>query len=211
MNTTRITKLIAAAAIILSSLTGALTTLTPAGAAPSAGGPIARSEILQRAKYWLTNPPSGGYQTRRSASDGDGHFYRQDCSGFVSMSWHLTSAPSTVGLGSDSLSRSIGRDELLPGDIMNVAVGGPGGHVRLFTGWTDSTHTSYNFIDFGGGDRPAVGRAQYPNGWVSSDRGYYVDARNYQPRRFLNVVEDLGGESASGGSNSGQTNLLLNG
>ena len=69
--------------------------------------------------------------------------YRTDCSGFVSMCWHLGQSFTTADFysgGGDS--GPLGSyDQLLPGDALVHRSGGAG-HIVLFLGWTSSSRTS---------------------------------------------------------------------
>lgn len=117
------------------------------------GALISREEIFARAVNWMNYPQvynTGGWQP-----DGAGRLYRTDCSGFVSMAWRLPSSPSTATL--PSVSYPISYAALKLGDILNVPIAGPGGHVRMFASWVDAAKTTYNYIDFGGGVGPVWG------------------------------------------------------
>src|ERR1041384_4438800 len=82
-------------------LLGAVLALLGAVVAPTAasastvGGTIARSEIIARAQNWvnrgLTYDMDGAWATDLEG----GHTYRRDCSGLVSMAWHLGSSLTT--------------------------------------------------------------------------------------------------------------------
>lgn len=121
-------------------------TVTPAPAhASTVGGIISRSEVLARAQWWMNT--YGIIYSQRQAdakSDGDGHTYRPDCSGFVSMAWHLPKLAGGWDRNTDSLATQgdttwlNSYDELLPGDAL---LGVVYGHVALFAGWDDSAHT----------------------------------------------------------------------
>src|SRR4029077_16852710 len=52
----------------------------------AAGQPISRAEVLTRAVTWVLQAVP--YNQGRFWTDQNGR-YRQDCSGFVSMAWHL--------------------------------------------------------------------------------------------------------------------------
>jgi hypothetical protein len=68
--------------------------------------------------------------------------YRQDCSGFVSMAWGISSNLNTASYApySKTVSRQLNDyNELLPGDALNK---NPRGHMFLFAGWVDSSHNS---------------------------------------------------------------------
>ncbi|MFB7279946.1 peptidoglycan-binding protein [Streptomyces hydrogenans] len=97
-----------------------------------------RTEIINRAKKWVTAQVP--YSMEKYWSDG----YRQDCSGYISMAWNLSSNEWTGSL--DRFAVRIDRTELQPGDILlfhNPANPTRGSHVTIFGGWTDYTHTSY--------------------------------------------------------------------
>src|SRR5690348_17607053 len=84
--------------------------------------------------------------------DINGRTYRPDCSGFVSMAWHLNRAPgSSWDYNTDSLpqvSHPISKDQLLPGDIM-LRRSGTTSHVTLFNGWRDAAHTTFDVLEQG--------------------------------------------------------------
>jgi len=118
----------------------------PAHASSTAGGTITRSEVLQRAQSWVdaqvpysqsTCYPSGTYTSDASCSIPD---YREDCSGFVSMAWHLTASLNTGGL--PSVSTKLGSfSQLQPGDILDYTAE----HTILFVGWTNQANGDFNF------------------------------------------------------------------
>ncbi|MFE2298544.1 tachylectin-related carbohydrate-binding protein [Streptomyces sp. NPDC059445] len=92
------------------------------------GGTIYRSEVMDRAKNWYNRNVQ--YDQGASAVDVDGdHSYRTDCSGFVSMAWHLTTSLTTETL--PSASTQISKTALLPGDALNDY----SEHAVIFAGW----------------------------------------------------------------------------
>ncbi|MFJ1967517.1 hypothetical protein ACIO93_02490 [Streptomyces sp. NPDC087903] len=94
------------------------------------GGTIYRSEVMTRAKNWYTRDVP--YNQGASATDIEGDdLYRTDCSGFVSMAWHLTTSLTTRTL--PDVSTQISKADLRPGDALNYSAE----HVVLFTGWKD--------------------------------------------------------------------------
>ncbi|GHD30712.1 hypothetical protein [Streptomyces galbus] len=102
----------------------------PAPPTSNQGGTIYRSEVMSRAKDWYGRDVQ--YSQSASAKDVDGdHSYRTDCSGFVSMAWHLTSSLTTYTL--PSVSTQISKSSLRPGDALNYS----DQHVVLFAGWKD--------------------------------------------------------------------------
>jgi hypothetical protein len=124
--------------------------------ASTVGGPITRAEVMKRAQYWYSirlRPSLNHYDLHRNdlEDDGDGHRYGQDCSGFVSMAWHLPPSgggPSTADL--DRYATRISKGDLKPGDILlKPKVGDRSGHVVLFESWrSDRTHDEAQFRRF---------------------------------------------------------------
>ncbi|WNV86468.1 hypothetical protein [Umezawaea sp. Da 62-37] len=106
-----------------------------AAKAASYGGTITRAEVLSRAKDWWTRKVP--YSQSKYAFDvNKGKKYRTDCSGFVSMTWKITSSRNTSTL--DDIATKIGWASLKPGDMVLRA----GHHVKLFEKWTSSAKTS---------------------------------------------------------------------
>ncbi|MFJ7155349.1 FG-GAP repeat domain-containing protein [Streptomyces sp. NPDC101118] len=150
MSMTLSTRRIASAAAVAASLGAlALGGLSPAQAASPAvapaavsavtatstvGGQITRQEILERAQFWVDNAVP--YNQGATARDPQGRYYRTDCSGLVSMAWHLNTSAVTWTLPDYSTKLS-GYDQLLPGDALNNV----NAHVVLFDKWVDSSHT----------------------------------------------------------------------
>src|SRR5690348_11217979 len=67
-----------------------------ASAASSVDGPITRSEVIARAQYWVDHRVP--YSQSAYYPDPQGRTYRTDCSGYVSMAWHLGSSLVTSTL-----------------------------------------------------------------------------------------------------------------
>jgi hypothetical protein len=133
----------------------------PATAAASVrDGAISRSEVLARAQNWVDRRITYT-QTGTWAADAEGaHTYRRDCSGLVSMAWHLgTSLVTNQFLDrarSGNGMRVIPRADLKPGDAMVRDNDGPGrdGHMELFSHWVNpNDHNAgayvYSFNDDG--------------------------------------------------------------
>ncbi|GAA3177821.1 hypothetical protein GCM10010451_28510 [Streptomyces virens] len=105
---------------------------------------VTRAEVLRRAAKWLTANNGGPVPYSQSKVWSDG--YRQDCSGYVSMTLGLWKpGPNTVGLAGDrSLTTPIRLGSLKPGDLLIDASGSnTTRHVVIFEKWTDSSRTSY--------------------------------------------------------------------
>ncbi len=119
--------------------TVSLTAPAQAVGTSAVNGPITRSEIIARAQNWVDQAVPYSQSLWHSDSNGS---YRQDCSGFVSMAWHLNSSRVTSTLD-DVSTRLNSLDDLQPGDMIdNITT-----HVVLFTGWTDGSHTTANIME----------------------------------------------------------------
>jgi hypothetical protein len=143
-----------------------------------------RTDIIKRAKVWVAAKVP--YSMSDYWSDG----YRQDCSGYVSMAWHLGSNEWTGSL--DQFGVKITKEELQPGDILlyhNPDNPESGSHVVIFGGWTDHTHTYYTVYE----QTPPHARSQttpYP---------YWSHADKYVPYRYKGLTTGASGaESAVG-------------
>jgi hypothetical protein len=102
--------------------------------------PIRRGEMIARARTWVDTPRPYSQEDEDPETG-----YRLDCSGYVSMIWHLdTPGLTTVEL--PDLCRRISADELRTGDA--VMLGGPGtsgdaGHVMVFEAWDGPDRTRF--------------------------------------------------------------------
>ncbi len=145
--------IVSGAAIAPSIATASPAQRTVSQAAPSVqAATITRAEMLRRAAIWLTanNGVQVPYSQTSIWSDG----YRQDCSGYVSMTLGLSKpGPNTVELaGNSSLTTPISLSSLTPGDLLIDATGtNTTRHVVIFAGWTDSSHTAYDAYEQRGG------------------------------------------------------------
>ncbi|SDC94463.1 twin-arginine translocation signal domain-containing protein [Glycomyces harbinensis] len=121
-------RLIQVATVLPAAAIPALVVASPAEAAYN--GNIRRSEVLLRARNWYNRDIS--YNQGRRASDREGnHTYRQDCSGFASMSWHSpTPGHSTRSI--PNISSVIDWADLKPGDVINKY----DYHCMIFEKWT---------------------------------------------------------------------------
>jgi hypothetical protein len=116
-------------------------------AASSVDDYITRSEVLARAQYWVDQGYT--YSQEQTAPDSSGRPYRTDCSGLVSMAWHLGTSyvtdPTRGTLNFETWSGKtvIGADQLQPGDAI-LQRNDPTNlhHIELFASWKDPTdHT----------------------------------------------------------------------
>ncbi|MFD8012322.1 FG-GAP-like repeat-containing protein [Streptomyces sp. NPDC058955] len=186
----------AAAPAGLAATTAVTTTL----AESSVGGSITREEVIERAKYWLGK--SIPYNQGGSYPDSDGKYYRTDCSGYVSMAWHLTTSLSTQGFGNSSDVYEIPRSDLKPGDILNSYYD----HVILFDRWEDTAKTKFSYYSFGstpvkhvtGMSINAATFDSHPNGDYKALRyKRIVDAPVDKGMTNLTAVGDLTGDGVT--------------
>ncbi|MFF7972759.1 peptidoglycan-binding protein [Streptomyces sp. NPDC007905] len=141
-----------------------------------------RTEIIKRAKVWVAAKVP--YSMTDYWSDG----YRQDCSGYVSMAWGLTSNEWTGSL--DQFGVKITKEELQPGDILlfhNPDNPERGSHVVIFGGWTDHMHTDYLVYE----QTPPHARSQ------STPYPYWTNADKYVPYRYKGLTTAAGGQPAA--------------
>nr|WP_240979770.1 glycoside hydrolase family 25 protein [Streptomyces sp. HNM0574] len=113
---------------------------------------VTRAQMLERAATWLTADDGAQVPYSQTETWSDG--YRQDCSGYVSMTLGLGSpGANTVMLAQDrGLTTPIGIDELKPGDLLIDADGDSNTrHVVIFEGWTDDSRTAYTAFEQRGG------------------------------------------------------------
>lgn len=149
------------------------------------GGTISRDEVIQRAKTWTDIAVP--YSMNRYRSDANGR-YRTDCSGFVSMAWHLSSSSAnnygeTTGTLLDFTS-SISKESLKPGDILLNPSAGASGHVAIFGGWADADHTKYEAYEESGGE---------PNGYAKHSTvpyPYWPGHGTFSPRRYDKITDN---------------------
>jgi hypothetical protein len=125
------------------------------------GGKISRTEVLNRSVNWINAKVP--YSQSKYFPDAQGKVYRQDCSGFVSMSWHLKSSLTTVTL--PQVATKIDKSRLQPGDILDQ----PGHHTVLFVGWADSAHTKINLRQE---SKPGTNAGQVNGRALSNYAGY---------------------------------------
>lgn len=119
-------------------LLGSQSLVVPSASASTVGGAITRDEVLARAQFWVDqHVPYSGTAT---SPDPQGLGYRTDCSGMVSMAWHI-GAPGLSTQTLDSVSNMLGSyDNLQPGDILIKK--SKTAHTVIFKQWTDASHTT---------------------------------------------------------------------
>ncbi|MFC4145543.1 FG-GAP repeat domain-containing protein, partial [Micromonospora mangrovi] len=176
----------AALAVAVAGL-GAVAVAAPTPAqASTAGGPISRGEILDRAQYWVDQGIT--YDTNALTAGPDGGSYRRDCSGLVSMAWHLTSNYNTTAFqqldGSHPWHALGSLGDLQPGDAIVRT-----GHMELFARWKSVADHSqgayvYSFNQTGETVRNPDAVSNFGNIGFDS----YSDLTTYTPIRYDHVV-----------------------
>ncbi|WP_181773544.1 C40 family peptidase [Amycolatopsis pittospori] len=183
------TTLVAMVAALSASLT------TPASAATEAsdiGGPITRSEVLSRAQFWIDQRVP--YSQTSSYPDPQGVRYRQDCSGYVSMAWHLPKLPGGGDYSTATIPQvtdRIPRADLQPGDALWRRDGSVQ-HIALFVGWAgEGRPIVREEPDFGLYARETTWSASYANSFTPL-RYRNIDAST--PRPVDRTVGDVTGD-----------------
>ncbi|MEV0902390.1 hypothetical protein [Actinoplanes sp. NPDC049802] len=165
--------------------TGALAAPAVAHASVT-NGPIGRSEVLARAQYWVDSGITYT-QTGTWFRDPEGDkTYRRDCSGLVSMAWHLGTSYVTGDFQGTSQywTRLASRDQLAPGDAIVR-----NGHMELFSHWKNSgDHNQGAYVYSFNTDGETV-----QNPWAGSNRGNQgfnsaADLASYTPIRRTNLA-----------------------
>ncbi|MFG2917511.1 FG-GAP repeat domain-containing protein [Kitasatospora sp. NPDC048298] len=167
-----------AALVAASACATVFTAAAPVQAASSAGGTITRSEVLARAQSWVDQHVpynQGGWWTDSNGT------YREDCSGYISMAWHLTSSLVTQTL--PNVSTKVPFSDLKPGDALDYTAE----HTFLFAGWTNKANGDFTYYAESNRNDPTHGptraniNSSSVEGWPTS---YYVGLR------YKNIVDD---------------------
>jgi hypothetical protein len=113
----------------LACATTVATMLVTALASPITASAITPNQVISRARTWVSKRVP--YSQRR-------HYrgYRQDCSGFVSMAWHLGRSYTTRSISHRAYRIPI--SALRPGDAVWRR-----GHVAIFGGWKNKAKRTY--------------------------------------------------------------------
>ncbi|MFI1884560.1 C40 family peptidase [Streptomyces jumonjinensis] len=192
----RLTRVALAATLAVSgTIVTTAFTASPAHAVTAAStvdGEISRTEVIARAKYWLGKGIP--YDQGGSYPDQDGRNYRTDCSGYVSMAWHLGTSANTQTL--PNYSHEISRSDLKPGDILNSFYD----HVILFDKWEDAARTKFSYYSFG--STPV----KHVTG-VSINASHFDGRPNgdYKALRYNKIIDDAAGRDFTG---DGRDDLL---
>ncbi|MFE5586161.1 hypothetical protein [Kitasatospora sp. NPDC056531] len=154
------------------------TAAAPAQAASTAGGTITRSEVLARAQSWVNEGVPYNQQGYKTDANGT---YREDCSGYVSMAWHLTDSLTTQTL--PNVSTTISFSQLKAGDALDYTAD----HTFLFAGWTNQSTGDFTYYAESNKYDPTHGPTK-ANINSSSLEGWPTG--NYTALRYNNIVDD---------------------
>ena len=134
--------------------------------------PVTASEVIARATGW-TNVDVPYSQTTWYQG------YRTDCSGFVSMTWALTSGGQPLSLVTQTLpnvATQIPFSQLMPGDALifnSTADPQNGSHAELFGGWVSpSEQYFYVYQESGGGATVSI--ASFPPAPLDGTSQWYA-------------------------------------
>ncbi|MEU9824029.1 hypothetical protein [Micromonospora chersina] len=163
-------------------------TATPQAAhASTQGSTISRSEVLARAQDWADRDIT--YTQLASASDIErDDNYRRDCSGLVSMAWHLTTSYNTGDYMNGAASYRLGSlHDLKPGDAMVRD-----GHMELFARWkNDSDHSQGAYVYSFNTEGETVRNPYVNSNFGNLGFNYWSEMDDYYPIRYDNIVDDV--------------------
>ncbi|PBC71180.1 VCBS repeat protein [Streptomyces sp. TLI_235] len=181
-NASKLTRFVLAAAIAASgaiATTAFTATAAHAVGTSAVGGQISRSEVLARAQSWVDEAVPYSQSAYKTDSNGT---YRQDCSGLVSMAWHIDTTGTNMGFTTTSMGQyatQLGSlDDLQPGDAINNI----SSHTVLFSRWTDSGHTAAVIYEEAHTGTDARSRTMY--------RSEMTDG-GFKPFRYNKVIDDV--------------------
>jgi hypothetical protein len=190
--------ILALAMALVGSVLTLIISVTHVGASSALNGPIARAEVLSRAQNWVDRRLTYT-QTGTWASDADGgHTYRRDCSGLVSMAWHLGSSLVTnqfldKARNNDGM-HVIARDDLMAGDAMvrDKDGWGPDGHIELFSHWVNAANHGqgayvYSFNTTG----ETVQNPYAVSNFGKLGRNSDADMRTFTPIRYNGITASI--------------------
>ncbi|MEV8096468.1 hypothetical protein AB0P35_19365, partial [Kitasatospora sp. NPDC085879] len=181
-NASKLTRFVLAAAIAASgaiATTAFTATAAHAVGTSAVGGQISRSEVLARAQSWVDEAVPYSQSAYKTDSNGT---YRQDCSGLVSMAWHIDTTGTNMGFTTTSMGQyatQLGSlDDLQPGDAINNITS----HTVLFGRWTDSGHTAAVIYEEAHTGTDARSRTMYRSEMTGD---------GFKPFRYNKVIDDV--------------------
>ncbi|WP_433131263.1 FG-GAP repeat domain-containing protein [Micromonospora sp. CA-240977] len=183
-----VVRLVASAITLLVLGAGAVTVVATPAQASSINGPITRDEILDRAQNWVDRGLTYTQDQSVAASDEEGtHKYRRDCSGLVSMVWHLNKKSDGWDYNTDDFLRdgnsmwfTLGSiNEFQPGDAMVRD-----GHMELFAFWASSSDHSKGAYVYSFNQTGETVRNPYRNSNMGNlGKNTWTDLQSFRPIR----------------------------
>ncbi|GIJ46071.1 hypothetical protein Val02_29570 [Virgisporangium aliadipatigenens] len=157
-------------------------------------GPVSRAETLARCQHWVDSGVTYT-QTGTWAPDPQGKAYRRDCSGLVSMAWHLGSSLNTWGFEDFSAKQYLpSLHDLRPGDALLKE-----GHIELFARWVDpDRHTKGAFVYSFNTTGETVQNPAKKTNKGHLGRNSWDDLNTYRPIRYKRI-QDTGAAAPAGG------------
>ncbi|MFG3338641.1 hypothetical protein [Glycomyces sp. NPDC048151] len=154
---------------------------SPAAAASTKGGSIGTTEIVNRAKNWLSRDIQ--YSQTNYATDVEGNdSYRTDCSGMISMAWHATDNSFWTGSNWGSIASTVSKGSMRPGDALITT---SNGHAVMFMNWIDKAAGKFKFIHMSNPNTDMVTGTGYTGGNISS-----YSAGSYTAWRYDKSFDD---------------------
>ncbi|MGI5503676.1 FG-GAP-like repeat-containing protein [Lentzea sp. CA-135723] len=155
-----------------------------------ANNPIARSEVVKRARTWIDARVPYSQTVWYTNQYGR---YRQDCSGFTSLAWGMDNSYTTYSL--QPFMHTINKSDLRPGDAL-WKHNSDQQHIALFMRWADAAQTQ------------AVVWEEWDFGQVAEERVWSAAyTASYMAKRYNNIVEDLGTSTGSSFSGDSKTDI----
>ncbi|KAB1916109.1 hypothetical protein [Micromonospora sp. AMSO31t] len=184
--TRHVIRLLAGTTLSLVAVAAAAAVAVTPAQASTLNGEITRDEILDRAQNWVDRGITYT-QTGTWATDPDGdHRYRRDCSGLVSMVWHLSDSYVTSEfMGSNAMWSTLGSiNDFKPGDAMVRT-----GHMELFAHWKDpGDHTKGAYVYSFNSDGQTVQNPYADNNEGARGFNGWSDLQSYKPIRRTRIV-----------------------
>ncbi|HTZ44332.1 MAG TPA: hypothetical protein VMB79_10765 [Jatrophihabitans sp.] len=171
----------------------------PCTSSGMSGAPLSAGTALGRAQAWVD---AGVPYDQTSCDNVDAAgMYRQDCSGFVSMAWALSSSLVTTGFnpaydGSDARFQTVSRTGLAPGDALvydssaNLNAGHH--HIVLFTGWGSSDAGQHRYANLAEEAYPGTAARNDLNVDLVAGNDAVVGYSAYTPIHYTGLVNQPG-------------------
>ncbi|MEV4628060.1 VCBS repeat-containing protein [Micromonospora sp. NPDC049523] len=202
-----VARVVAGAALgVLTIGAGTLVATAPAQAS-TLNGPIGRDEIIDRAQNWVDRDITYT-QTGTWASDPEGsHTYRRDCSGLVSMAWHLSRSYVTDDFrGDNAMWDTLGSlHDFQPGDAMVRS-----GHIELFSHWKNrNDHTEGAYVYSFNSDGQTVQNPYADNNTGARGFNGWSDLLSYKPIRRTGLDSSAGAKGPALVHDDGSSTMTI--